>query len=99
MECHDDIYNNGVVTSTENCERVIGRGSALVVSGCCQFFNGQDGCSGTPYLELSEGGCEDPIQITSFTCVSSGRPVKRNLSVRGFLNLTRAMTADAIGTP
>lgn len=69
-ECHDDIYNNGVVTSTESCEREIGRGSALVVSGCCHFFGGQNTCSGTPYLILAEGQCADPIQISNFTCVS-----------------------------
>ncbi|POS70431.1 hypothetical protein DHEL01_v211173 [Diaporthe helianthi] len=67
-KCHDNIYNDGLVTSTENCEREIGRGTALVVSGCCQFFSGQDSCSGSPYLELAEGVCEDPIQITNFTC-------------------------------
>ncbi|KAG8163858.1 hypothetical protein KVR01_005776 [Diaporthe batatas] len=66
--CHDDIYNGGVITATENCEREIGRGAALMVSGCCQFFSSQDSCSGTPYLELAEGACEDPIQITKFTC-------------------------------
>lgn len=69
-ECHDDIYSNGVVTSAEDCEREIGRGSALVVSGCCRFFGGGDACSGTPYLELAEGDCQDPIQISNFTCVS-----------------------------
>lgn len=75
-ECHDDIYNEGVVTSSENCESEIGRGSALVVSGCCQFFSGQDACSGSPYLELAQGECEDPIQITEFICVrSSGQTI------------------------
>lgn len=73
-ECHDDIYNNGVVTSIEDCEREIGRGSALVVSGCCQFYGGQDACSSTPYLLLAEGNCEDPIQISNFTCVSFWKP-------------------------
>lgn len=67
-KCRDDIYNDGVVTSTESCEREIGRGTALVVSGCCQFFSGQNACSSSPYLELAEGQCEDPIQITDFSC-------------------------------
>ncbi|KAH8766049.1 hypothetical protein F5883DRAFT_644990 [Diaporthe sp. PMI_573] len=67
-KCHDDIHNDGVVTSTEDCDRGIGRGSALVVNGCCQFFGFQDGCSGLPYLELAEGECQDPIQIDNFTC-------------------------------
>lgn len=80
-ECHDEIYNNGVVTSTENCEREIGRGSALVVSGCCQFFNGQDACSATPYLKLADGQCEDPIQITNFTCVRLSGPYVHNLAL------------------
>lgn len=71
-KCHDDLYNNGSVTDTEDCTREIGRGSAYVVSGCCQFFSGVNGgCSGTPYLELGEGECDEQIQISNFTCVST----------------------------
>jgi hypothetical protein len=68
-KCHDDIYNNGNITGSENCERQIGRGTALVVSGCCQFYDSQEGCSSTSYLKLAEGACQDPIQIDNFTCV------------------------------
>lgn len=71
VRCHDDIYDGGVLTATEDCERQIGRGSALVVSGCCQFWDaeGSAGCEGAPFLELAEGVCDDQIQLSNFTCV------------------------------
>lgn len=70
VRCHDDIYDGGVLNATEDCEREIGRGSALVVSGCCQFWGG-DGCEGAPFLELAEGACDEQIQLSNFTCVRS----------------------------
>lgn len=73
VRCHDDIYVYGELNSTKDCQSEIGRGSALVVSGCCQFFGVRpDGCAGaTPYTSLEEGACNEQIQIASFTCVST----------------------------
>lgn len=68
--CKDYVYNGGELNSTEDCQREIGRGSAVVESGSCEFYDGND-CVGSPFLGLKEGVCDEQIYITNFTCVSN----------------------------
>lgn len=67
--CRDYVYDGGELSFTEGCEREIGRGSAVVESGSCEFYN-VNACEGTPYLRLEEGVCDQQIAISNFTCVS-----------------------------
>lgn len=68
--CWDDIYDNGTISSSEDCLREIGRGSAKVIAGCCRFWD-IDACMGEPFGKISEGVCDQQIGFTSFICVSN----------------------------
>ncbi|ROW10158.1 hypothetical protein VMCG_02113 [Cytospora schulzeri] len=68
VQCHSDIYDYGVLASTEGCDRELGRGSAEVFeTGCCRFYENEQ-CQGTPYAELPEGECYSEIVLTGFIC-------------------------------
>lgn len=71
LSCRDYVYDGGELSFTEDCAREIGRGSAVVESGSCEFYSGGD-CEGEPYLGLGEGVCGQEIYISNFTCVSLG---------------------------
>lgn len=70
VSCKDYVYDGGKLSFTEDCEREIGRGSAIVESGSCEFYGGND-CEGTPFLSLEQGICDEEIYLSNFTCVSA----------------------------
>lgn len=71
VSCHSELYDYGVLASTEGCDRELGRGSAEVFgAGCCRFYDDAQ-CQGTPYLQLPGGQCYSEIVITGFTCSDS----------------------------
>ncbi|KUI62613.1 hypothetical protein VP1G_09744 [Cytospora mali] len=68
VRCHSDVYDYGVLASTEGCDRELGWGSAEAFgAGCCRFYNNAQ-CGGTPFLQISEGGCVSDVVITAFIC-------------------------------
>lgn len=71
VSCYSELYDYGVLASTEGCGRELGRGSAEVFGAGCRRFYDDAQCQGTPYLQLPEGQCYSEIVITGFTCSDS----------------------------
>lgn len=83
--CKDYVYDGGELSFTEDCQREIGRGSAVVESGSCEFYDGGD-CDGEPFLGLDKGVCDEQIYITNFTCVSTSNHIIEPAGIWGYLD-------------